>query len=266
LDHPDLKVAIDRGVALLTLNDPATLNAANHAMTRALTSVLGQIASGELGVRAVVLTGEGRGFCSGANLSASGSGSLSSGEGPRDIGKTLQEVYSPLVNAIRDLPCPIVSAVNGPAVGIGCAFALLADLVLAGESAYFQLSFNRIGLIPDGGTTYILPRLIGKARAMEMALLGERVPARQALDWGMINRCLPDAELAPTALALARQLAAGPMSLSLIRRTMWASLDADWVGQLDKECAAQREAGYSHDFAEGVTAFREKRAAVFEGR
>jgi len=261
-----LKVAIEGDVAVLTLNDPATLNAANHGMTRALTAALEHIAYGELAVRAAVLTGEGRAFCSGANLSASGSGSMPSGDGRRDVGETLREVYNPLVNALRDLPCPIVAAVNGPAVGIGCAFALMADLVLAAESAYFQLSFNRIGLVPDGGSTYLLPRLIGKARAMEMALLGERVSARQALEWGLINRCVPDADLGSSALALAKQLAAGPMSLRLIRRTMWASLDAGWAEQLDVEIDAQREAGYSHDFAEGVTAFREKRPAVFQGR
>jgi 2-(1,2-epoxy-1,2-dihydrophenyl)acetyl-CoA isomerase len=265
LDYPNLKVAIDDGVAFLTLNDPATLNAASHGMTRALMEVFEKISSGALTVRAAVLTGEGRAFCSGANLSASGS-LTSSADGPRDVGDTLREVYNPLVNAMRDLPCPIVAAVNGPAVGIGCAFALVADLIVAAESAYFQLSFNRIGLIPDGGSTYLLPRLIGKARAMEMALLGDRLSARQALDWGLINRCVPDADLAPSALGLAKQLASGPMSLRLIRRAMWASLDADWPSQLDAEVDAQREAGYSQDFVEGVTAFRQKRAAVFQGR
>jgi 2-(1,2-epoxy-1,2-dihydrophenyl)acetyl-CoA isomerase len=259
-----LKVAIDGGVAILTLNDPAALNAANTGMTSALTAAFERIASGDLAVRAVVLTGEGRAFCSGANLSASGS--LTSAEGPRDVGDTLRDVYNPLVNAMRDLPCPIVAAVNGPAVGIGCAFALAADLIVAGESAYFQLSFNRIGLIPDGGSTYLLPRLIGKARAMEMALLGERVGARQALDWGLINRCVADADLAASALALAKQLAGGPMSLRLIRRAMWASLDAGWAEQLEVEIQAQREAGYSQDFVEGVAAFRQKRPPVFQGR
>jgi 2-(1,2-epoxy-1,2-dihydrophenyl)acetyl-CoA isomerase len=265
VDHPNLKIAIEGDVAILTMSDPATLNAANHSMTHALTATFEQIASGALAVRALVLTGEGRAFCSGANLSASGS-LTSSGNGPRDVGDTLRDVYNPLVNAMRDLPCPIIAAVNGPAVGIGCAFALVADLIVAAESAYFQLSFNRIGLIPDGGSTYLLPRLIGKARAMEMALLGERIPSRQALDWGLINRCVADSELASTALALARQLAAGPMSLRLIRRAMWASLDADWAQQLDVEVDAQREAGYSRDFVEGVMAFQQKRPAVFEGR
>jgi len=265
MDHPNLKVVIEGDVAIMTMSDPATLNAANHGMTHALTATFKRIASGELAVRAAILTGEGRAFCSGANLSASGS-LTSSGDGPRDVGETLRDVYNPLVNAMRDLPCPIIAAVNGPAVGIGCAFALVADLIVAAESAYFQLSFNRIGLIPDGGSTYVLPRLIGKARAMEMALLGERIPARQALDWGLINRCVADGELSSSALALAKQLAGGPMSLSLIRRTMWASLDAGWADQLDAEVDAQREAGYSQDFVEGVAAFQQKRAAVFQGR
>jgi 2-(1,2-epoxy-1,2-dihydrophenyl)acetyl-CoA isomerase len=260
-----LKIAIEGGVAILTLNDPGTLNAANDGMIQALTAALERIASGDLAVRAAVLTGEGRAFCSGANLSASDASSMPSGGELLDLGVALQRIYIPLVNVMRALPCPLVAAVNGPAVGIGCAFALMADLILAAESAYFQLSFNRIGLIPDGGATYVLPRLIGKARAMEMALLGERVSARKALEWGLINRCVADADLASNALALAQQLAEGPMSLRLIRRTMWASLDAAWADQLDIECDAQREAGYSKDFLEGVTAFREKRAPVFQG-
>ncbi len=267
MDHPNLKVVLQGDVAVISLADPTTLNAANHSMTRALTATLEEIAAGEIKVRAAILTGEGRAFCSGANLTASGpDGMQSDPSQPRDVGRTLDEVYNPLVNAMRNLPVPLIAAVNGPAVGIGCAFALMGDLVVAAESAYFQLSFNRIGLVPDGGSTFIIPRLIGKARAMEMALLGEPVSAQKALDWGLINRCVPNTELEATALNLAKKLAAGPMSLSLIRRTLWASLDKDWTGQLQEECRAQTEAGYSQDFIEGVQAFREKRPAVFEGR
>jgi 2-(1,2-epoxy-1,2-dihydrophenyl)acetyl-CoA isomerase len=149
---------------------------------------------------------------------------------------------------------------------VGCSFALMGDLIVAAESAYFLQAFRRIGLVPDGGSTYLLPRLIGKARAMEMALLGEKISAAKALDWGLINRVVADAELMPTAVALARELANGPKSLGLIRRAMWASLDAAWLEQLHEERMAQRVAGKTDDFAEGVQAFLQKRPATFKGR
>ena len=152
------------------------------------------------------------------------------------------------------------------AAGVGCSFALMGDIVVAAESAYFLQAFRRIGLVPDGGSTYLLPRLVGKARAMEMALLGEKIPAARALDWGLINRCVPDAELMPTALALAAELAAGPRSLGLIRRAIWDSLDAGWTEQLQAERAAQKLAGKTDDFIEGVGAFLQKRPAAFKGR
>ena len=155
---------------------------------------------------------------------------------------------------------------NGAAAGVGCSLALLGDLIVAAESAYFLQAFRRVGLIPDGGSTYMLPRLIGKARAMEMALLGERLPAAKALEWGLINRVVPDADVMPTAMGLAAELAAGPASLGLIRQTIWASLDDAWSAQLQREAVVQGQASRTADHAEGVAAFLQKRPAAFQGR
>jgi 2-(1,2-epoxy-1,2-dihydrophenyl)acetyl-CoA isomerase len=159
-----------------------------------------------------------------------------------------------------------VSAVNGAAAGIGCSFALLGDLIVAGESAYFLQAFRRIGLVPDGSATYHLPRMVGRVRAMEMMLLGERLPAKTALEWGLINRCVPDGELMATAKALAGELANGPTkTLGMIRRLAWASLDHSWNEQLQAERQAQRAAGRTEDFREGVQAFFQKRRPTFKG-
>jgi 2-(1,2-epoxy-1,2-dihydrophenyl)acetyl-CoA isomerase len=251
-------------VAVITLNDPQTLNASSPDMARELMVALSELDRGENAVRALVITGAGRGFCSGANLQ-SGSGYRDE-QGGFDAGALLDSLYNPLVNAIRDLAIPLVTAVNGAAAGIGCSIALLGDLIVAGESAYFLQAFSRIGLAPDGGSSYLLPRLIGKARAMEMALLGEKISAAQALEWGLINRCVPDAELMPQALALAGKLASGPASLGMIRKVVWAALDADWASQLAYERNTQRAAGRTEDFREGVAAFLGKRSAAFKGR
>jgi 2-(1,2-epoxy-1,2-dihydrophenyl)acetyl-CoA isomerase len=212
------------------------------------------------------LTGDGRGFCSGANLSSGPASRQRDADGKPDAGAALETVYNPLVTFIREMPVPLVTAVNGAAAGVGCSLALLGDLIVAGESAYFLQAFRRIGLVPDGGSTYLLPRMIGKARAMEMALLGERVGAAQALEWGLINRMVPDAALMETAMGLAGALASGPASLGLSRQTLWASLDSDWSAQLHRERLAQRTAGKTDDFAEGVGAFLQKRPAAFTGR
>jgi 2-(1,2-epoxy-1,2-dihydrophenyl)acetyl-CoA isomerase len=168
-----VRYALEDGVAILTLSDPATMNAAGVDMAQDLTAAFKR-AEGE--ARAVVLTGEGRGFCSGANLSGGGPATRD-GDGPRDAGAALESTYNPLVTRMRDLPIPLVTAVNGAAAGVGCSLALMGDIIVAGESAYFLQAFRRIGLVPDGGSTYLLPRAIGRARAMEMMLLGEKVPA-----------------------------------------------------------------------------------------
>jgi 2-(1,2-epoxy-1,2-dihydrophenyl)acetyl-CoA isomerase len=260
-----VRVSFDGPVALVTLSDPSTMNAASIEMAQELTAALTQCVETE-GVRVVVLTGEGRGFCSGANLSGTGPARELDEDGKPDAGAALEAFYNPLVTRIRELPVPIVTAVNGAAAGVGCSLALLGDIIIAAESAFFLQAFTRIGLVPDGGSTYLLPRMIGRARAMEMTLLAERLPARTALEWGLINRCVPDAELMTAAMDMAKRLAAGPKALGMTRRLMWDSLESDWKAQLHSERQAQRVAGKTRDFAEGVTAFREKRPAAFSGR
>jgi 2-(1,2-epoxy-1,2-dihydrophenyl)acetyl-CoA isomerase len=264
MDYTRIKVADDGPVTVITLADPATMNAASVEMASELHDAFRRVDAAE-SIRAVVLTGEGRGFCSGANLSGGGAGGMGA-EGRPDAGSALETVYNPLVTHIRELSKPLVVAVNGAAAGVGCSLALLGDLIVAGESAYFLQAFRRIGLVPDGGSTYLLPRMIGRARAMEMAMLGERVPARQALDWGLINRCVDDAALMPTAMALAEELASGPASLGLTRQLIWGSLDAGWSEQLHREAASQTKAGRTEDFGEGVAAFLQKRKAAFKGK
>jgi 2-(1,2-epoxy-1,2-dihydrophenyl)acetyl-CoA isomerase len=266
MSYAKIKVSTDGPIATVALADPATMNAAGVDTAAELTDAFKAASASGSGVRAIILTGEGRGFCSGANLQPGSGVGGSGGETRRDAGSSLETVYNPLVTLIRDMPIPLVTAVNGAAAGVGCSLALLGDIVVAAESAYFLQAFRRIGLIPDGGSTYILPRLIGKARAMEMALLGERVPAATALQWGLINRCVPDEALMPTARELAQALASGPASLGITRRAIWAAFDNDWAAQLAVERDGQGVAGRTEDFAEGVAAFLQKRPAQFKGR
>lgn len=256
-----VKLERDGNVAIITMSDPATLNAIDVEMSEELRAAFLR-ASEE--ARCVLLTGEGRAFSSGANLNAPRTQVDS--QGRIDVGGRLESHFNPLVTQLRDSPIPWISAVNGVAAGIGCSFALLADLIVAGESAYFLQAFRRIGLVPDGSATYHLPRMITRARAMEMMLLGEKLPAAKALEWGLINRCVPDAELMTSAKALAHELADGPTkTLGLIRKLSWASQDALWDEQLQAEREAQRLAGHSEDFREGVAAFLQKRKAEFKG-
>jgi 2-(1,2-epoxy-1,2-dihydrophenyl)acetyl-CoA isomerase len=265
MGYAKIKVTREGSVGVITLADPATLNAAGADMALELLAAFKHEVMGQAPARAILLTGEGRGFCSGANLSAGGQRTLD-GDGKPDAGAALETTYNPLVTYMREMAVPLVTAVNGAAAGVGCSLALLGDLIVAAESAYFLQAFRRIGLVPDGGSTYLLPRAIGKARAMEMALLGEKIPAAKALEWGLINRCVPDGELRGEAMGLARALAEGPASLGLTRQILWASLDADWPAQLHRERLAQKAAGKTADFTEGVGAFLAKRPAVFQGR
>jgi 2-(1,2-epoxy-1,2-dihydrophenyl)acetyl-CoA isomerase len=263
MSYHKIRYALEGPVAVITMADPATMNAAGVDTAEELTDAFARAATD---ARAVVMTGEGRGFCSGANLVSTNKVAGGGGAGEFDAGAALDTHYNPLVTAMRDLPIPFVTAVNGAAAGVGCSFALLGDMIIAQEDAYFLQAFRRIGLVPDGGSTYMLARAIGRARAMEMMLLGEKIFAPQALEWGLINRVVPAAELLPSALKLATDLANGPTkTLAMIRKIAWASLDNTWGDQLHLERVTQRDAGGTADFREGVTAFLTKRPAQFTG-
>ncbi|MFN3584638.1 enoyl-CoA hydratase/isomerase [Phenylobacterium sp.] len=255
-----VKTSIENGVGVLTLSDPSTLNAAGMELMADLVAAFQALEDDDT-VRAIVLTGEGRGFCSGANLS--GGRTSDSGKGPN---QALLKVYNPFVTQLRRSKKPLVAAVNGVAAGVGVSLALACDLAVAAESAYFLLAFRRIGLVPDGGATWLLPRLVGKARAMELMLLGEKLPAKTAAEWGLINKCVPDAEVLPAAMAYAKALAEGPASLGMTRNLVWDALDAPWHLQLEAEAYSQGDAGRTEDAREGVMAFIQKRPAKFTGR
>lgn len=248
-------------VAVIRLNDPATLNAVTLATIEEIGVALDEITGS---ARAMVLTGAGRAFCSGANLSGGMGGGPS--DALPDAGRSLETHINPLMLRLRDLPFPWVSAVKGSAAGVGCSLALVADLVVAGESAFFLQAFARIGLVPDGGSSWLLAKGVGRARAMEMMLLGERIPAAKALEWGMVNRLVPDEQVMPTALDLAKALAAGPtQSLAMIRRMAWSAADASFEDAIATERKNQRDAGRTADHREGVAAFLAKRPARFTG-
>jgi 2-(1,2-epoxy-1,2-dihydrophenyl)acetyl-CoA isomerase len=251
------------GVAMLTLNRPDKLNVFNEAMHAELARVLDRVETDPT-IRAVLLTGAGRGFCAGQDL---GDRVIGEGDGPPDLGATLDRWYNPLVRRICRLERPVVCAVNGVAAGAGANLALNCDIVLAARSAKFMEPFCKLGLVPDAGGTYILPRLVGAARARGLALLGETLTAEQAEAWGLIWRVMDDERLMHEAQALARNLATQPTKgLGLIKRALLASASNSLDAQLDLERDLQREAGRTEDYREGVSAFMEKRPATFKGR
>jgi 2-(1,2-epoxy-1,2-dihydrophenyl)acetyl-CoA isomerase len=244
-------------VATLTLARPERLNALSAQTVDELREAVEE--TGRSGARCLLLTGEGRGFSSGADLASGGL--------PADAGEALEKHFNPLVEALFALPIPIVAAVNGPAAGAGCSLALAADIVVAARSAYFLQAFVNVGLIPDAGATWLLPRLAGRARAMEMMMLGERVPAAQAAEWGLISRVVEDEDLAEESVALAVRLAKGPTAaLGLIRRLAREAERLSLSEALAAERAAQREAGATRDFKHAVAAFLQKVPPRFEGR
>lgn len=250
--------SVDGKVATLTLNRPDSLNALSGALLDEMQAAVESLPGS--GARALLLTGAGRGFSSGADLAAGGGL-------PDDVGAALEAHYNPLVQALFALPMPVVAAVNGPAAGAGCSLALAADIVLAGRSAYFLQAFINIGLIPDAGATWLLPRLAGRARALEMMMLGERISADKAAEWGLISRVVEDDELESEALALATRLAQGPtIAYGLVRRLARDAEQLSLGEALAAERIAQRDAGRTEDFKAAVMAFLQKQQPRFEGR
>ena len=247
-------------VRVLTLNRPTALNSFTEAMHAELMPAL-NAAADDAAVRAVVITGAGRGFCAGQDLNDAVAG------GPKDAGEVIDRLYRPLVLRLRSMPVPLIAAVNGVAAGAGANFALCCDFVIAARSASFIQAFSKIGLVPDCGGTWLLPRLVGRARALGLAMTGDKLPADEAERIGLIWRCVGDAELMPAALALAARLATLPVkALSATRRALDDALQLDLAGARALEARVQSDLGRGADFAEGVAAFLGKRAPRFSDR
>src|SRR3954468_5112490 len=265
--HPYETVNVLRkgGAAKVELNRPETMNAWNRQFGVDLLAAIESVAQDDE-VRAVMITGSGRGFSSGADLKEMGNNDDVTPEGRPNVRKTLTERYHPIITTIRTMPKPVVAAVNGPAVGIGLSLALASDLIVAKESAYFLLAFVNIGLVPDGGSSLFVPERVGFTRAIEMAMLGERIHAPQALEWGLINRVVADDEFQAEVDALVDRLANGPTrSYAGTKRQLNAWLYDRMDAQLELEADIQQEMAASGDFVEGVTAFVQKRSAEFRG-
>lgn len=261
MSYQSIIFQVSDGVARLTLNRPERLNSFNALMHSEVQDALGALASAS--ARVLILGGAGRGFCAGQDLNERAVGT---GGAAPDLGASIEHRYKPLILALRALPLPVIAAVNGVAAGAGANIALACDLVIAARSATFIQSFAKIGLVPDCGGTWILPRLVGQARAMGLALLGDKLPAEQAAQWGLIWRCVDDDQLDSQVDALARQLASAPTrGLARTRQAMLAGWSRTLEQQLDVERDCQQELGHSADYAEGVAAFLEKRVPRFTG-
>jgi 2-(1,2-epoxy-1,2-dihydrophenyl)acetyl-CoA isomerase len=263
MTYEQIRFHIADGIARITLNRPERLNSFTAQMHAELRDALAQLADGG-DARVLLLTGEGRGFCAGQDLSDR---AVAPDAAPVDLGASIEQNYRPLVLALRALPLPVVCAVNGVAAGAGANIALACDIVIAARSASFIQAFCRIGLVPDSGGTFFLPRLVGNARAMGLALLGDKLAAEDAAAWGLIWKCVDDAELATTVDALLAQLAQAPTGgLAAIKRALHASAGNTLEQQLDLERDLQRALGNSADYREGVAAFLDKRPPRFTGR
>lgn len=263
MSDPSLLFEVQDGYAVVTLNRPDRLNSFNPDMHERLRAALGEVER-RADIRCLLVTGAGRGFCAGQDLSDR---VMTADSAPPDLGQTIETLYNPLIRRLRALEKPVLCAVNGVAAGAGANFALACDIVLAARSASFIQAFCRIGLVPDSGGTYFLPRLVGTARAMGLAMLGDKLGAEDAERIGLVWKCVDDAALMDEARALARQLAAAPTrGLAGIKRALYASAANTLDAQLDLERDLQRELGRTRDYREGVSAFMEKRSPKFEGR
>ena len=253
--------SVNAGIARLTLNRPEKLNSFTTEMHAEVRDALAGVRAAA--ARVLVITGAGRGFCAGQDL---GDRAVAPGAKGVDLGESIEKNYGPLVLSLRALPMPVIAAVNGVAAGAGANIALACDLVVAAKSASFVQAFCKLGLIPDSGGTWALPRLVGHARALGLTLLGDKLPAAQAAEWGLIWRCVEDAELTGVVDTLAAQLAAAPtLGLARTKEAIYGASGRALAEQLDVERDMQRELGASHDYAEGVAAFIEKRAPRFLG-
>jgi len=263
MNYEQIRFETGDRIARITLNRPDRLNSFTAQMHAELRDALARV-TGDGDARVLVLTGAGRAFCAGQDLSDR---AVAPGAAPVDLGASIEDNYRPLVLSIRNLPLPVVCAVNGVAAGAGANIALACDIVIATKSASFIQAFCKIGLVPDSGGTYFLPRLVGSARAMGLAFFGDRVSAEQAAEWGLIWKCVDDGEFVATTDAMAAQLADAPTAgLAAIKRALYASSGNTLEQQLDVERDAQRALGNSSDYREGVAAFLEKRAPRFSGR
>ena len=262
MSYETILFEVDSGIARLTLNRPDKLNSLNVQMHAEVRQALSSLP--ESGARVLVLTGAGRGFCAGQDLSDR---AVAPGSQGVDLGESIENRYNPLVLTLRNLAMPVIAAVNGVAAGAGANIALACDIVIAARSANFVQAFSKLGLIPDSGGTWFLPRLVGDARAMGLTLLGNKLPADQAAAWGLIWQCVEDAELTATVDAMARQFAVAPTrGLAATKQALRRSWQNSFKEQLDVERDVQRELGRSSDYAEGVAAFTEKRSPRFTGR
>lgn len=261
MGYENIRFSIDAGLARLTLNRPDRLNSFNAAMHAEVRDVLARLVRD--GARVLLLTGAGRGFCAGQDL---GDRAVAPGDKGVDLGESIEHNYKPLILALRSLPLPVIAAVNGVAAGAGANIALACDIVIAARSATFIQSFCKLGLVPDSGGTWTLPRLVGNPRALGLALLGDKLSAEQAAQWGLIWKCVDDAELTNVVETLAGQLAQAPtLGLARTKQAIYGGWQRSLAEQLDVERNFQRELGWSNDYAEGVAAFMAKRTPKYTG-